>query len=210
MARRTERAERGALRLDPRLLIGIVLVAVSTVGVWALVSGLDDSTDVYAVRDTVTPGTRLQASDLALESARLGGNAVHYLTPGDLPEQGLVVTRSIGAGEFVPDSAVDTVDRVGLATVVVPSRGALPSELGVGSTVDVWAAAELGHGEFEPPAVLVAGAQIAGIHEPEGMMASSSGVSVELLIPREKVAALLQALAASDAIDLVPARASVD
>lgn len=210
MARRTERAERGALRLDPRLLIGILLVAVSTVGVWALVSGLDDATDVYAVRDTVTPGTRLQASDLALESARLGDNAGYYLTPGDLPDQGLVVTRTIGAGEFVPDSAVDAVDRAGLATVVVPSRGALPSDLGVGSTVDVWTATELEQGGFEPPAVLVADAQIAGIHEPEGMVASSSSVSVELLIPREKIAALLQALAAGDAIDLVPARASAD
>ena len=210
MARRTERAERGALRLDPRLLIGIVLVALSTVGVWALVSGLDDSTDVYAVRDTVTPGTRLQVSDLALQSARLGANATMYLSPGDLPEQGIVVTRTIGAGEFVPDSAVDAVDRAGLATVVVPSRGALPSELGVGSTVDVWAATELEQGGFEPPAVLVPDAQIAGIQEPEGMVASSSGVAVQLLIPREKAAALLQALAAGDAIDLVPARASVD
>jgi hypothetical protein len=210
MARRTERAERGALRLDPRLLIGIVLVGVSTAGVWALVSGLDDSADVYAVRDTVTPGTRLHESDLSLESARLGETAKRYLTPGDLPEQGLVVTRTIGAGELVPASAVDAVDRADLATVVVPSRGALPSELQMGSTVDVWAAGELEQGGFEPPAVLVADAQIAGIHEPEGMVASSAGVSVELLIPREKVAALLQALAAGDAIDLVPARASAD
>ncbi len=207
---RTERAERGALRLDPRLLIGIVLVALSTVGVWALVSGLDDGTDVYAVRDTVTPGTRLQATDLTLESARLGVDEALYLAPGDLPDQGLVVTRTIGAGELVPDSAVDAVDRAGLATVVVPSRGALPSELDVGSTVDVWAATELEQGGFEPPAVLVADAQIAGLHEPEGMVASSSVVSVELLIPREKVAALLQALASGDAIDLVPARASAD
>jgi hypothetical protein len=36
---------------------------------------------------------------------------------------------------------------------------------------------------------------------------ASENVSVELLVPREKVAALLQALAAGDAIDLVPARA---
>jgi len=210
MARRTERAERGALRLDPRLLIGIVLVAGSTAGVWALVSGLDDSAEVYAVRETVTPGTRLDAGDLSLESARLGASAGHYLTPSELPEQGLVVTRTIGAGELVPDSAVDAVDRAGLATVVVSSRAPLPSELAVGATVDVWAASEIEQGAYEPPAVLVADAEIAGLQEPEGMVASSSGVSVELLIPREKVAALLQALASGDVIDLVPARASVD
>ena len=127
-----------------------------------------------------------------------------------LPEQGLVVTRTIGAGELVPDSAVDAVDRAGLATVVVSSGAPLPSELAVGATVDVWAASEIDQGAYEPPAVLVADAEIAGLQEPKGMVASSSGVSVELLIPREKVAALLQALASGDVIDLVPARASVD
>jgi hypothetical protein len=41
-------------------------------------------------------------------------------------------------------------------------------------------------------------------------MVASGGASVELLIPSEKVASLLEALAAGDAIDLVPARASAD
>jgi hypothetical protein len=209
MARRPDRADRGAFRLDPRLLIGIVLIGASTTGVWALVSGFDDSVEVYAARDTLTPGMHLDAADLTVESVRLGAAGERYLAPGDLPDDGLVVGRTIESGELVPDSAVDDVDRTGLATVVVPSRGALPSGLGAGATVDVWAARQLEHDAYEPPAVLVAGAEIAGIQEPEGMVASG-GVSVELLIPREKVAALLEALAAGDAIDLVPARASAD
>jgi hypothetical protein len=209
MARRPERADRGALRLDPRLLIGIVLIAASTTGVWALVSGLDDSVEVYAARDTLTPGTRIDNADLTTESVRLGATADQYLVPGDLPAGGLVVSRTIEAGELVPHSAVDDADRTGLATVVVPSRGALPSGLGAGATVDVWSARQVERDRYEPPAVLVAGAEIAGIQEPEGMV-DSGGASVELLIPREKVAALLEALAAGDAIDLVPARASSD
>jgi SAF domain len=209
MARRPERADRGALRLDPRLLIGIVLIAASTTGVWALVSGLDDSVEVYAARDTLTPGTRIDNADLTTESVRLGATADQYLVPGDLPAGGLVVSRTVEAGELVPDSAVDDADRTGLATVVVPSRGALPSGLGAGATVDVWSARRVERDRYEPPAVIVAGAEIAGIQEPEGMV-DSGGASVELLIPREKVAALLEALAAGDAIDLVPARASSD
>lgn len=209
MARRPEGADRGAFRLDPRLLIGVVLIAASTTGVWALVSGLDDSTEVYAARGTLTPGTRVDAADLTTESVRLGTTIDQYLVPGDVPEGGLVVSRTIEAGELVPDSAVDDADRAGLATVVVPSRGALPSGLGAGTSVDVWAARQVERDRYEPPAVLVADAEIAGIQEPEGMVATG-GVSVELLIPREKVAALLEALAAGDAIDLVPARASVD
>jgi hypothetical protein len=209
MARRPVRADRGALRLDPRLLIGIVLIAASTTGVWALVSGLDDSVEVYAARGTLTPGTRIDPADLTTESVRLGATADQYLVPGDLPDGGLVVSRTIESGELVPDSAVDDADRTGLATVVVPSRAALPSGLGAGATVDVWAARQIERDQFEPPAVLVAGAEIAGIQEPEGIV-DSGRASVELLIPREKVAALLEALAAGDAIDLVPARASSD
>ena len=209
MARRPERADRGAFRLDPRLLIGVVLIAASTTGVWALVTGLDDSTEVYTARGTLTPGTRIDAGDLTIEPLRLGATAEHYLGPGDLPDDGLVVSRTIEAGELVPDSAVDDIDRTGLATVVVPSRGALPTTLGAGATVDVWAARKTERDRYEPPAVLVPGAEIAGIQEPEGMVASG-GASVELLIPREKVASLLEALAAGDAIDLVPARASAD
>ena len=119
------------------------------------------------------------------------------------------VSRTIESGELVPDSAVDDADRTGLAAVIVPSRGALPSGLGAGATVDVWSARQIERDRYQPPAVLVAGAEIAGIQEPEGMV-DSGGASVELLIPREKVAALLEALAAGDAIDLVPARASSD
>jgi len=206
MARRSERAERGALRLDPRLLIGIVLIAASTGGVWTLVSGIDDSAEVYAARGTITPGSRIDAHDLTIQSVRLGAATDRYLVPGDLPDGGFVATRTREAGELVPTSAVDTVDSTGLATVVVPSRNALPSGLGAGATVDLWAARLVDRGEYEPPVVLVPGAEIAGIQEPEGMVASG-GVSVELLVPREKVAALLEALASGDALDLVPARA---
>lgn len=207
MPRRPERSERGALRLDPRLVIGMVLVAASTTGVWALVSGLDDSVEVYAIRDTATPGTRIRTGDLAIESVRLGTAADRYLEPGDVPADGLVVIRTVEAGELIPASAVDDADRTGLATVVVPSRGVLPSGLGPGSTVDVWSARLVERGDYEPPAVLVAASEIAAVQEPEGMV-QSGGPSVELLVPREKVAALLEALAAGDAIDLVPARPS--
>ncbi|MFB6609544.1 SAF domain-containing protein [Agromyces sp. NPDC056379] len=206
MARRPRRGERGALRLDPRLIIGMVLIAGSTFGVWSLVSGLDDGVEVYAARDTLTPGTTVTADDLATESVRLGGSATHYLAVGELPEGGLVVARTIEAGELVPDAAVDETDRTGLATVVVPSRGPLPSDVAAGTRVDVWTAKEAERG-YEPPTVLVSDAEIGGVIEAEGMV-STGGTSVELLVPREKVAALLGALASGDAIDLVPARSS--
>jgi len=93
MARRPARSERGALRLDPRLLIGLVLVAGSTTGVWALVNGLDDAIEVYSVRDTVTAGSRIDAGDLVVESVRLGstgdtGRRAHHKPIEPAPSPG--------------------------------------------------------------------------------------------------------------------------
>ena len=207
MARRTDR-ERGALRLDPRLIIGIVLIAGSTAGVWALVSGFDDSIEVYVARDTITAGSAIEIDDLAVESVRLGSSAGRYLLADQPADRDLVATRTVPAGEFVPRSAVDEVDRTGLSVVVVPSRGPVPKGLSAGDRIDVWSARAVERGTFEPPKVLISDAEIAGLVESEGMV-QSAGVSVELLVPREKVAALLQALAAGDAIDLVAARSAV-
>jgi hypothetical protein len=199
------RSERGAVRIDPRLVIGVVLVAGSTAGVYALVSGLDDATEVYTAVQTLTPGDRITADDLVVERVRFGASAERYLAPDPLPADGLVVTSTVRSGELVPLAAVDDVDRAGLATVVVASRAALPREVEAGSLVDVWSAHRIERGAYEPPTVLVAGAEVAAISEGGGLV-ESGAVSVELLVPRERVAVLLEALAAEDVIDLVPTR----
>ncbi|WP_082462244.1 SAF domain-containing protein [Agromyces sp. Leaf222] len=203
------RSERGSIRIDPRLVIGIVLIAGSTAGVYALVSGLDDATEVYTATETLTPGDRIRPADLVVERVRFGSAEARYLEPDAVPEEGLIVTSTIRAGELVPLGAVDDVDRAGLATVVVTSRAALPEGVDRGSVVDVWSTRQLERGAVEPPSVLVPEAEVAAVTGSSGMV-DSGGVSVELLVPRERVAALLEALAADDTIDLVPARPEVD
>ena len=195
------RRERGAVRLDPRLIIGVVLVAGSTIGVWALVDGLDDTVDVYVARETLTPGAPLDLDRLDVQSVRLGAAEAGYLRV-DETDDGLVVTRTVGEGELVPAASVGDADDTGLSVVVVQSRGSLPRGPAAGSRVDVWAARATERGGFEAPKVLVADAEIAGVVEDDGMV-TSGGVSVEVLVPSDRVAAVLEALATGDAIDLV-------
>jgi Flp pilus assembly protein CpaB len=209
MAVRSRRRVRGRGRLDPRLVIGVVLVAGSAIGIWALVEALDDTTDVVVASETLTPGSRIEAADLRIESVRLGTVARGYVRPADVPDDGLVVVRTVRAGELVPAASVAERDTTGLATVVIPGRAPLAGSVAPGALVDVWGAARPERGVIEPPAVLVSGAEVAAVVEADGMM-SSSGPSVELLIPREKTAAVLEALAAGDVIDLVPARPTGD
>ncbi|MGR2753223.1 SAF domain-containing protein [Agromyces arachidis] len=201
------RRGRGAVRLDPRLLIGLALVVGSTVGVWALVDALDDSREVLVAPQTLTPGTRIDAAALRVESVRLGGLESGYLAPADLPDGGLVVTRTVQAGELVPAASVAAREAGEFAVVVVPSARPLPADVAPGVLVDVWTAAEVERDVHEPPTVLVSGAEVARVVEADGMV-TSAGPTVELLIPRDKTAAVLEALAAGDVIDLVPARAA--
>jgi hypothetical protein len=207
MTVRSGRRERGAVRLDPRLLVGLMLVAGSTIGTWALVEAMDDTREVLVAPETLTPGSRIDAASLRVDSVRLGGLAAGYLAPDDVPDGGLVVTRTVQAGELVPAASVADREDAELAVVVVASERPLPDEVRPGALVDVWTAAEVERGVHEPPAVLVAGAEVAAVTEPDGMMAAE-GPTVELLIPREKTAAFLEALGAGHAIDLVPARAA--
>ncbi|WP_430646024.1 hypothetical protein [Agromyces sp. GXS1127] len=203
MPERPTRPGRERRRMDPRLLLGLVLVGASTIGVWAVVEALDDTTEVLVAPATVTVGSRLTLADLRVESVRLGALADGYLAPGDVPEGGVVVTRTVRGGELVPAASVGDAGAAEVATVVVPSRGPLARGIAPGAIVDVWAAGELERGRYEPPAVLVSGAEVAAVLESEGMVAD--GPSVELLVPRAKTAAVLEALASGDAIDLVPA-----
>lgn len=203
------RPERGSVRIDPRLIIGVVLIVGSTAGVFALVSGLDEATEVYTAAETLTPGDRVRAGDLVVERVRFGSSEARYLEPDALPEDGLIVTSTVREGELVPLASVDDLDRAGLATVVVTSRTALPGGVDRGSVVDVWSARRIERGEYEPPAVLVPEAEVAEVAGGGGMVDDGS-ITVELLVPRDRVAALLQALAAEDVIDLIPARPSAE
>jgi hypothetical protein len=57
---------------------------------------------------------------------------------------------------------------------------------------------------FGPPAVLVGSATVVRVLESKGLISDSRGHVVELLVPRDKIARVLEAVAGGDAISLVP------
>jgi hypothetical protein len=194
-------------RLDVRFLIGAALVVGSMAGVWVVVAAAERTEQVYAAATSLAVGDRVTAEQLVLAPVRLGGTGRHYLTPADLPDDGLVVTRAVDEGELVPESAVGSAAGLRLASVVVPLGGEPARGVESGALVDVWAAAETDEG-YGPPAVLVSGAEVVRTIESSGLLASGSG-AVEILVPKDKVARLLQALANADALSLVPVTSPV-
>ena len=190
---------------DPRFAIGLVLVVASVAGVFVVVSSADTSTRVYAARDALAPGDTIDAGDLVVSSVRLASVDELYLVPGDVPDDGLVVTRTVAAGELVPASAVGARAGVSLASVVITLGGQLPASVKPGSTVDLWAASEEETNLFGPPVVIVSGATVVRVIESDGLVASDNAASLELLVPRLRIARVLEAVANDDAMSIVPA-----
>lgn len=199
----SERAPR-AFWFDPRFAIGVVLVAASVLGVMVVVAAADSSVLVYSARSSLSPGDRVTTSDLDARTVRLGSLGAKYLVDGDIPSAGFVVTRAVSAGELVPASAVGEVAGAELASIVVTVNGELARSVTEGSIVDLWSAKEVENRLFGPPSVLVSSASIVRVISAEGVVADRTRKSVELLVPRSKTAAVLEAIANSDALSLVP------
>ena len=189
---------------DPRLAIGIVLIAASVIGVFGIVSVADASDQVLTARAALAPGDRIDAEDLVATAVRMPGATDLYLVPNDVPAEGLIVTKAIAAGELVPASAVGSAAALRLASVVIAVNGELPGSIEPGATVDVWAARLEQSNEYGPPSVIVAGATVVRVLESEALVASGNSTTIELLVPRSRIARVLEALANQDALSLIP------
>lgn len=191
-------------RFDPRFIIGLMLVVGSVLGVLWIVSSADSSVHLYSSRISLSPGDRVQRSDLVDSSVRVGALRSRYLGVHDVPSEGLIVTRVVTAGELVPRSAVGSVSGARVTSVVVAVKGQLARSIETGAVVDLWAASATSDGAFGPPTVLVSSATVVRVLKTDGVMGANGGSSVELLVPRSKTARVLEAVANDDAVSLVP------
>ncbi len=126
---------------DPRLWVGVVIVAASVVGGARLMASVDDTVSVWAVSDDLAEGTRLRAEDLRAQRVRFadGADLEHYLlTDTPLPEDAQL-TRPVSAGELLARSALggpEESDLHELPLAVEPEQ--VPPSVEKGSVVDVY------------------------------------------------------------------------
>ncbi|MGN6240009.1 MAG: hypothetical protein ACTHNI_09725 [Cellulosimicrobium cellulans] len=217
---RVEPAPRAAARLrrpgwkDPRLLVGIVVVALSVaLGSWA-VSTASRTVTVYAAGAALTPGTAVTAADLRAVEVRLGTQTDRYLLAADgLPDEA-VVLRTVAEGELVPASSLGAAADLAVRAVAVPVTTGLSERIVAGATVDVWyvpetpvptAGAEPGAAEPPQPELLVGGVTVAQVDEGEGTLVVGGPTTVHLLVGVDDLPAVLAAVAGDGTIALVPA-----
>lgn len=198
---------------DPRLLVGVVVVALSVaLGSWA-VSAAGRTDAVYAAEGVLTPGDVLTGDDLRTVEVRLGGGTDGYLLVSDgLPEDA-VVLRTVEPGEFVPASALGAGEDLAVRAVAVPVASGLSDRIVAGADVDLWhvppapgtaAGAQPAPEPAAQPVPLVEGVTVAQVDEEAGTFVAGGPVTVHVLVAEEDLPAVLGAVAGEGSIAVVP------
>jgi len=184
---------------DPRLAVGVVLVAGSVVLGARVLATADDTTSVWTLRDDLAAGATLDPGLVEVADVRLAAadDAGLYLSATQPLPDGLVLLRDTPAGELLARSGLErAADRQGFELPLPVLDGALPPDLGAGDRVDVWVAPEPAQSEQGSAAEQVlAGASVLGVERSVGSLAGGSGAVVLVALDESDAAALPDTLA---------------
>jgi hypothetical protein len=126
---------------DPRLVLGLLIVAGSVLlGSWVVASA-DDAVTVWGVRATMPAGARLSETDLEPRRVRFSDGVDGRYVTDRAQVVGHVLARGVGAGELVPAAAVArATDPPGAQVPLTVEESGLPGTVRPGSVIDVWVA----------------------------------------------------------------------
>jgi hypothetical protein len=126
---------------DPRLVVGVAVVAACTLLGARLVGSADDTVGVWSAGAALSAGQPVVAADLVRREVRFADQdaADAYLSADAPLPSGARLARAVGAGELVPRGALGETGAVQLTEVPLSvATEAVPSTVRVGSVVDVW------------------------------------------------------------------------
>jgi hypothetical protein len=125
---------------DPRLVAGVVIVALCVLLGSRVLAGADDTVAVFSLRHDLPRGASLDRGDLSVTHVHFGGQgAERYVDASTALAPGAVVTHDLAAGELLPQSAITS--SAGPELIEIPLSVApddLPTSVRRGATVDVW------------------------------------------------------------------------
>lgn len=134
-AQRTRRAR----WRDGRLVLGVLLVAVTALVGSRLLATADDTTAIWVAKHAIPAGAKVTEADLTTARVRFTGDEADQYVATGTGLDGRVAVRQIGAGELVPQDATAVrrdADRLEVPLAVAAGR--IPVNLAAGDLVDVW------------------------------------------------------------------------
>ncbi|GGL28656.1 SAF domain-containing protein [Phycicoccus endophyticus] len=196
---------------DSRLLVGVLLVLVSTALGGLVLAHADDTVPVYAAARAWTPGQRLTAEDVAVVRVRLGSGAADYLA-ADVPlPEARYALRELRAGELVPSSGVGSAQDVGVQQLALQVEATSAGVLARGALVDVYVnrprqgSAGVGSTRYAGPERVLQRVSVAGVAEADAVLAGAEQTrAVRVMVPSDAVPGLVGDVDAGSRITLVP------
>ncbi len=197
---------------DPRLLVGLILVLLATTMGAKLIAGADDRVSMYAAAQPLKPGDRLTTENLTPVDVELGPQSAVYLPAADGPPVDRFVLRPVAQGELVPMAAVGAADRVAVQPVTVTVVASSLTSLRAGTVVDVWVSSRdvsTTQERYLDPTRTLERVTVAAVPQDQTRFgASAATAAVQILVPREKVGAIIAASDQQARFTLVPAPGS--
>jgi hypothetical protein len=126
---------------DPRLAVGVGLVALCGLLGARLLASADDTVAVWALAGPGVAGERLANADLEVVRMRFAdpAQADRYVSAADQLPAGAVLTRGVGPGELLPRAALGDQQQAQLVQLpITVAAQAVPSTLVIGTAVDLW------------------------------------------------------------------------
>jgi hypothetical protein len=144
---------------SPRVVVAGVLFLAALLTSFAFAALSDQSSQFWAARTPITPGSLITSEDLILIDASLIDNADLYISEDDIPI-GMVSTQFIGSGEFLAASFLTqeitqfNVEQVPLN--ILPSD--IPALIEVGEPISLyWVPDSLDSQSLSAPELLITG-----------------------------------------------------
>jgi hypothetical protein len=196
------RARRPGWR-DPRLWIGIALVAASVLVGARVLAAADDTEAVWALRADAGAGETLAEDDLVSVRVRFqdADELDRYFRVDDTLPADLRLDRALGEGELLPRAALDDAERADTRQVplAVPPEQ-LPPSVGPGSTVDVYLlAATPAEGDAAARTKVLEEVGVVDVATPEEGLGAGGVQQVVVSVPAAQVEPFYERLATLEA-----------
>lgn len=190
---------------DPRLIVGLVLLALGIGLGSAVVNSASNTVGVFTATSALPAGTPLSADAVRIEQVRVPNLAATYLNPELADDtwwlEQRVLVRAVGPGEMIPLAALATTTDQQLRPVTLSVPAGTEQGLSAGTIVDLWHVSETN--STEPPREIVTDLEVSAVTEETGQLSLSGGVAVTVLVPVADLQNVLDAKSSSGSIEVV-------
>lgn len=194
---------------DPRLISGLLIIALSMLGVIGVIRASNQTEAFYALSQDLGRGSKISRENLTLVEVKLGEAASHYISADQELGQNLVAARPLKAGEILSPQALATEDPEGRRLITLLLDHYSVAHYQPGDLVDIWVSAkEEDRSGYQSPVPLAGQAEIHSVTAQESIIGGTGRSSVEVWVTEEEIAPVLGASNQGGLINLIPSRYS--